>query len=121
MIEAPLSINVPVSVSSTIIEESSQFSNSRTQDTNIAFPVTVKRRALPNVPSSRAVGISGGPISSNTSIKKKRAAWSEEEDMQLRAAVERWGEGNWANMARRDDFPIKRSSSQLCKVFSFTL
>lgn len=116
VIQAPLTINVPVLDSTTIAKESSQSSNLRTQETEIIFPVTVKRKPLP--PNIRAVETGGGLVSSDTSIKKKRSAWSEEEDMQLRAAVQKWGEGNWAHMAKRDDFPIKRSTSQLCKRWS---
>ncbi|TKY56336.1 Telomeric repeat-binding factor 1 [Spatholobus suberectus] len=117
VIQAPLTINVPACDSSTIAnKESSQPSNLSTQETSIIFPVTVKRQTLPNV-SSRAMEANSS-VSGNTSIKKKRAAWSEEEDMQLRAAVQRWGEGNWANMVKREDFPIKRSTSQLSKRWS---
>ncbi|KAJ1424762.1 SANT/Myb domain [Sesbania bispinosa] len=51
-------------------------------------------------------------------IRCKGQAWSEEEDMQLRAAVQRWGEGNWATMAKGDNFPIKRSPTQLAQRWS---
>lgn len=109
MIQAPLTINAPKC-------DSSNNESSRTQDTDIIFPVTVKRKTLPNASSTRVVEASGS-VSGNTSIKKKREPWSEQEDMQLRDAVQRWGEGNWASMIRRDDFPINRSTSQLSKVF----
>ncbi|KAK7385394.1 hypothetical protein VNO78_31111 [Psophocarpus tetragonolobus] len=126
VIQAPLAINIPVCDSSTFVKESSHPFNLRTQETNIIFPVTVKRQPLPNVSSTRAmpdISLTRAVeatrrISGNTSIKKKREPWSEEEDMQLRAAVQRWGEGNWANIAKRDDFPIKRSTSQMSKRWS---
>ncbi|KAH1061461.1 hypothetical protein AAZX31_02G200500 [Glycine max] len=118
VIQAPLTINVPVFRSSRIANmESSQSSSSGMQETNIVFPVTVKRQALPNVPSTRAVETRGSG-SGYTSMKKKREPWSEEEDLQLRAAVRRWGEGNWATMAKSDDFPIQRSTTQLSKRWS---
>ncbi|KAL2317619.1 hypothetical protein Fmac_031495 [Flemingia macrophylla] len=118
VIQAPLIINVPILDSTAIAKESSQSSNLKTQEKEIIFPVTVKRQTLPNISSTRTAETGGGSISGDTSIKKKRAAWSEEEDMQLRAAVQKWGEGNWAHMAKRDDFPIKRSTSQLSKRWS---
>ncbi|ESW13267.1 hypothetical protein PHAVU_008G182100 [Phaseolus vulgaris] len=110
VIQAPLIINAPKC-------DSSNKESSRTQDTDIIFPVTVKRKTLPNASSTRVVEASGS-VSGNTSIKKKREPWSEQEDMQLRDAVQRWGEGNWASMIRRDDFPINRSTSQLSKRWS---
>ncbi|RDY10445.1 hypothetical protein CR513_05028, partial [Mucuna pruriens] len=116
VIQAPLTIDVPVCDSSTIAKESSQPSYLMTQEATIIFPVTVKRQALPNVSSTRAM-VTDEAVSDNASIKKKRVPWSEEEDMQLRAAVQRWGEGNWANMTKREDFPIKRSSSQISKEY----
>uniref|UniRef100_A0A0R0K6A6 Uncharacterized protein n=1 Tax=Glycine max TaxID=3847 RepID=A0A0R0K6A6_SOYBN len=87
------------------------------QGTSIIFPVTVQRQTLPTISSTDGIetkGIVGG----NMASKRKRKAWSEEEDMQLRAAVQRWGEGNWATMAKGDDFPIKRSATQLAQRWS---
>ena len=113
-IEAPLTINVPVCHSSRTRIENSQPSNLM-QGTSIIFPVTVQRQTLPTISSTDGIetkGIVGG----NMASKRKRKAWSEEEDMQLRAAVQRWGEGNWATMAKGDDFPIKRSATQLAQV-----
>jgi len=112
VIQAPLTINAPTCDSSTIANKES----SSTQDTDIIFPVTVKRQTLSKSSSTRAVEASGS-VSGNTSIKKKREPWSEQEDMQLRDAVQRWGGGNWASMIKKDDFPIKRTTSQLSKVF----
>nr|KYP69305.1 hypothetical protein KK1_008494 [Cajanus cajan] len=106
-IEAPLNINVPVCHSSRTPIESSQPSNLM-QGTSIIFPVTVLRQTLPPSASSTDGAETKGFISGNMASKRKRKAWSEEEDMQLRAAVQRWGEGNWATMAKGDNFPIKR-------------
>ncbi|KAK7321279.1 hypothetical protein VNO77_31764 [Canavalia gladiata] len=113
VIQAPLTINVPVRHSTRIPNESSQPSDSMMQ-ASIIFPVTVKRQALPNTSSAGAMKTNRS-VSDNKSTKKKRAPWSEEEDKQLREAVQMWGEGNWAEKAKRDDFPIKRSTSQLSK------
>ncbi|KAL5145268.1 hypothetical protein HKD37_06G015353 [Glycine soja] len=115
-IEAPLTINVPVCHSSRTRIENSQPSNLM-QGTSFIFPVTVQRQTLPTISSTDGIetkGIVGG----NMASKRKRKAWSEEEDMQLRAAVQRWGEGNWATMAKGDDFPIKRSATQLAQRWS---
>lgn len=115
-IEAPLTINVPVCHSSATLIESSQPSNLM-QGTNIVFPVTVQRQTLPTHPVPPTDGIeSKGLVGGNLASKRKRKTWSEEEDIQLRAAVQRWGEGNWATMAKGDNFPIKRSPTQLAQV-----
>ncbi|CAJ1971670.1 unnamed protein product [Sphenostylis stenocarpa] len=106
MIQAPLPINIPT-CTLTGQESSEGSSTSSSQRSDIIFPVTVKRQTLPNV-----------LVGEGTSLKKKREPWSEQEDIQLRDAVQRWGEGNWANMIKRDDFPIKRSTSQLSKRWS---
>ncbi|XP_047166624.1 uncharacterized protein LOC124835701 [Vigna umbellata] len=117
-IEAPLTINVPVCHSSATLIESSQPSNLM-QGTNIVFPVTVQRQTLPTHPVPPTDGIeSKGLVGGNLASKRKRKTWSEEEDIQLRAAVQRWGEGNWATMAKGDNFPIKRSPTQLAQRWS---
>ncbi|XP_061348630.1 uncharacterized protein LOC133294003 [Gastrolobium bilobum] len=73
VIEAPLTINVPVCGSSKIPNGSSQPFN-LVEETNITFPVTVPRRMTrPNKSSTRAM---------------KTKGWSEEEDKQLLAAVQ---------------------------------
>ncbi|XP_058786280.1 uncharacterized protein LOC131660933 isoform X2 [Vicia villosa] len=110
-IEAPLTVNFPVCHSFITPGEISQPSNLM-ERTSITIPVTVQRQTLPTVSSSDALetkGTVGGTMAS----KRKRKAWSEEEDNQLRAAVQKWGEGNWANIAKGDSFSIKRSATQL--------
>ncbi|CAK8568175.1 unnamed protein product [Lathyrus sativus] len=110
-IEAPLIVNFPVCHSFRTQREMSQPSNLMEQ-TSITFPVTVQRQTLPTVSSSDALETKG-TVGGSMASKRKRKAWSEEEDNQLRAAVQKWGEGNWANMAKGDNFPIKRSATQL--------
>ncbi|OIV96603.1 hypothetical protein TanjilG_28460 [Lupinus angustifolius] len=108
-IEAPLTVKVPVSHSSRTHNESSEPSNLM-QGMNIIFPVTVQRTPLPTVSSTEGIetrGLGGGNMAS------KRKRWTEEEDNQLRAAVQRWGEGNWETMAKRDSFTVKRTPPQL--------
>lgn len=113
-IEAPMIVTYPVCPSSTTPEENTQPSNLM-HGAAFIFPVTVQRQTLPSLSSTEgleAKGTAGGKLSS----KRKRKAWSEEEDMQLRAAVQKCGEGNWATMSKGDDFPIKRSPTQLAQV-----
>ena len=113
-IEAPLTINVPVCHSPRTPNESSQSSNLM-QETNVIFPVTVQRQTLPTVSSTDGIETKGLGVG-NMASKRKRIAWSEEEDKQLRDAVYRFGEGNWATMAKGDNFPINRSATQLAQV-----
>ncbi|KAK7351224.1 hypothetical protein VNO77_10518 [Canavalia gladiata] len=115
-IEAPLTINVPVWHSSRTYTESSLPSNLM-HGTSIIFPVTVQRQTLPTVSSTDGIETKG-LVGGNMGSKRKRKAWSEEEDIQLRAAVQRYGEGNWATMAKGDNFPIKRSPTQLAQRWS---
>ncbi|KAL9685733.1 hypothetical protein QQ045_023184 [Rhodiola kirilowii] len=49
---------------------------------------------------------------SNLPFRKKRNPWTEEEDKELIAAVNKCGEGNWANILR-GDFNGERTASQL--------
>ncbi|WJX34938.1 hypothetical protein P8452_22995 [Trifolium repens] len=115
-IEAPLTVNFPVCRSSRTPKEILLPSNLMEQ-TSIMFPVFVNRQTLPTVSSTDALetkGTVGGTMAS----KRKRKGWSEEEDNELRAAVQRWGEGNWATMAKGDHFSIKRTATQLSQRWS---
>lgn len=53
-----------------------------------------------------------GSLNSVFPAKKKRKLWSKEEDMELIAAVKKFGEGNWANILK-GDFKHDRTASQL--------
>ena len=116
-IEAPLAITIPVFHSSTSPNEVSQTSYSM-QGSSIIFPVTVQRQTLPTIPSTEGIEANRS-AGGNVANKRKRnpKPWSEEEDMQLRAAVQKFGEGNWATMLKSDGFPNKRSAVQLAQVF----
>lgn len=113
-----MTVNFPVYRSSRTSKEISQPSN-LTEQTSITFPVTVQRQKLRTVSATDALEtkrIVGG--TSTTASKRKRKEWSEEEDNQLRAAVQRCGEGNWVAMAKGDRFPIKRSATELSQRWS---
>ncbi|XP_020111713.1 uncharacterized protein LOC109726508 isoform X2 [Ananas comosus] len=53
-----------------------------------------------------------GPAASSGPPKKKRKLWTKEEDMELIAAVQKCGEGNWASILK-GDFKHDRTPSQL--------
>lgn len=119
-IEAPLTINVPTHASFSTTYSQPYY----IQEKNINFPVIVERQPrsnIINVPSTTKDLQENELVNHNTPIQKKRKIWSEEEDMQLQAAVQKWGEGNWAQIAGRDDFPVDRNAAQLSKVIFFLL
>ncbi|KAG0470980.1 hypothetical protein HPP92_015526 [Vanilla planifolia] len=65
-----------------------------------------------------AEGLDGtGPLNSSYTAKKKRKLWTKEEDMELIAAVDKFGEGNWANILK-GDFKHDRTASQLSQRWS---
>lgn len=109
-----MTVNFPVFRSSKTSKEISQPSNLMEQK-SLMFAVTVPRQTLPTVSSTDALETKG-TVGGTTASKRKRNAWSEEEDNQLREAVQRWGEGNWATMAKGDIFTIKRTATQLSQV-----
>ncbi|CAI8585807.1 unnamed protein product [Vicia faba] len=88
-IEAPLPIKVA--------------SSNLTQETSINFPVLVDRQTRVNNDTNAS------------SSNKRKGAWSKGEDIELQAAVQKWGEGNWTEMAARDDFTLNRTAAQLSK------
>ncbi|XP_020573705.1 uncharacterized protein LOC110020075 [Phalaenopsis equestris] len=61
-----------------------------------------------------STGLSNEGLDGNGSFpeKKKRKLWTKEEDSELIAAVEKFGEGNWANILK-GDFKHDRTASQL--------
>ena len=108
-VEAPLTINIPSGQSSRALEQPS----SAMQGTNITVPVSLQR--LP-VPSATVADIdTSGSAVGNSQMKRKRKKWSEAEDLELIAAVQKCGEGNWANILR-GDFKGDRTASQLSQV-----
>ncbi|GAU23663.1 hypothetical protein TSUD_304380 [Trifolium subterraneum] len=115
-IEAPLAVNFPVCCSSRTPKEISLSSNLMEQ-TSIMFPVFVNRQTLPTVSSTDALETKG-TVGGTMANKRKRKGWSEEEDNELRAAVQRWGEGNWATLAKGDHFSFKRTATQLSQRWS---
>lgn len=77
-------------------------SSNLAEDTDTSFSVIMDKQTRIN--------------NSNALSNVRKGGWSKEEDMELHAAVEKWGEGNWTEMAARDDFPLNRTAAQLSKV-----
>lgn len=112
-VEAPLTINIPTGQTCRNPFENSYQSNSM-QGTNITVPVFVQKQPLPNVTSIEGLDTNGA---SNATLppRRKRKPWSEAEDLELIAAVQKCGEGNWANILK-GDFKGDRTASQLSQV-----
>ncbi|MFS7949199.1 putative transcription factor MYB-HB-like family [Helianthus anomalus] len=116
-VEAPLVINIPTSKSTGNLSESQQGGNS-IRGTNIAVPVCVQKQPLPSAAAVVATSTeevdktNGGSGGGNLPPRRKRKPWSAAEDMELFAAVQKCGEGNWANIIK-GDFKGDRTASQL--------
>lgn len=95
-VEAPMTINIPNGQAPSVDPENSQ--TVCTKGKNITVPVSVT--------STEVEGTANGVL------RKKRKPWTEEEDMELIAAVQKCGERNWANILK-GDFKGDRTASQL--------
>ncbi|CAL5417921.1 unnamed protein product [Camellia sinensis] len=104
-VEAPLTINIPNAQSSR-----GPLENSLLQGTNITIPVSVQKQPLPMVMSE--VLDANGSASGNLLPRRKRKPWSAAENLELIAAVQKCGEGNWANILK-GDFKHDRTALQL--------
>lgn len=84
---------------------------------NIRVPVSVLKLSLPAVTSCPASEVydANGSGSGTFPPRRKRKPWSEAEDMELIAAVQKLGEGNWASIVR-GEFKGDRTASQLSQV-----
>jgi hypothetical protein len=106
-IEGPLTINIPICESSGEPVKNSQ-PNSSTQGKNIIIPVYVRKQLGPGGETTEANGSASG----HAAHKRKRKLWNQEEDDKLKAAVEKFGEGNWAAILK-EYFNCDRKASQL--------
>ncbi|KAM6550754.1 hypothetical protein CsatB_000562 [Cannabis sativa] len=104
-VEAPLTINVPNGQSSKALEQPS----CSIQGTNVTVPVSVQKQP---VPSATIAETDLNGLANANLQRRKRKPWSEAEDLELIAAVQKCGEGNWANILR-GDFKGDRTASQL--------
>lgn len=78
-------------------------------------PVTLLKQPTPAPAVAEGSDVNGS-AGGNMLPRRKRKPWSKEEDLQLIAAVQKFGEGNWANILR-GDFKGDRTASQLSQVF----
>ncbi|KAG8390077.1 hypothetical protein BUALT_Bualt01G0045900 [Buddleja alternifolia] len=106
-IEAPLTINIPSCKNSIASSDSSVLANA-VHGTNICIPVYVQKQPLSSGTSGEKRPNSG-TSGVNYPPRRKRRGWSTEEDMKLTAAVQKYGERNWANIAR-GDFEDRKAS-----------
>ncbi|PIA56189.1 hypothetical protein AQUCO_00700503v1 [Aquilegia coerulea] len=67
-----------------------------------------QKGSLPTVPTTK--GLKRGGSTAGLPSRKRR--WQPDEDKELIAAVQRYGEGNWANILK-GDFKADRTASQL--------
>ncbi|KAL0312232.1 UNVERIFIED_CONTAM: hypothetical protein Sradi_5622500 [Sesamum radiatum] len=108
-IEAPLTINIPNSKALTNPSESSLLANAMAQISVYLFLYKNNHCLLEYV-------VKRGPTMAHQDLisllVEKKKGWSTEEDMKLTAAVEKYGERNWANIAR-GDFKNDRKASEL--------
>uniref|UniRef100_A0A5B6ZG55 Uncharacterized protein n=1 Tax=Davidia involucrata TaxID=16924 RepID=A0A5B6ZG55_DAVIN len=107
-VEAPLTINIPNGQSSRVPLENPQLAM---QGTNIIVPVSVQKQPLFTLSSAEGFDVNGS-AGGNLPARRKRKPWSAAEDMELIAAVQKCGEGNWANILK-GDFKGDRTASQL--------
>ncbi|KAD1709717.1 hypothetical protein R6Q59_035501 [Mikania micrantha] len=113
-IEAPLTINIPNGKSTGNSSENQQ-GGSNLIGTNITVPVCVQKQPVPTaVVASSTEELDKNGCGSGGSLppRRKRKPWSAAEDMELFAAVQKCGEGNWANILK-GDFKGDRTASQL--------
>ncbi|XP_059279617.1 uncharacterized protein LOC132033614 [Lycium ferocissimum] len=110
-VEAPLTINIPNGQTSGTAAENSLHGISA-YGTKITVPVLVEKQPLPSVMASESSLDTSGPASGNFPPRRRRKPWSAAEDMELIAAVQKCGEGNWANILKAD-FKGDRTASQL--------
>ncbi|XP_010277512.1 PREDICTED: chitinase-like protein PB1E7.04c [Nelumbo nucifera] len=108
-VEAPLTINIPNGQAFRTPSEKQLASSS--QGTNITIPVSVQKQPLPTTTSVEGLD-GGGSTSGGLPARRKRKLWTAEEDMELIAAVQKFGEGNWSNILK-GDYKGDRTASQL--------
>ncbi|KAL0341320.1 UNVERIFIED_CONTAM: hypothetical protein Sradi_4648800 [Sesamum radiatum] len=113
-IEAPLTINVPRFKALTAASDGTLANAIR--GTNISIPVSVQKQPLSSG-SSGEKRPNNGTSGVNLPPRRKRRGWSTEDDVKLTAAVQKYGERNWADIAR-GDFDNDRKASELSQGLS---
>ncbi|WOL02333.1 hypothetical protein Cni_G11052 [Canna indica] len=107
-VEAPATLNVLNDQTIRAPSEKQQLSRA-----NRGINITVPSLHKHPLTTGTAEGLDGnGSAGTVFPTKKKRKLWTKEEDMELIAAVQKYGEGNWANILK-GDFKHDRTASQL--------
>lgn len=112
-VEAPLTISIPKGQMSKAPENS--LSTNCTLGTNITVPISVQKQPMPT--NNNAEGLDSNGAANANLPRRKRKPWSSTEDLELIAAVQKCGEGNWANILK-GDFKGDRTASQLSQRWS---
>lgn len=115
VVEAPLTIGISSNSRPFRASLENPQSACLMQGMYVTFPISVQRQPLPT-PSATEVFDVNGAAGGNAASRKRRKPWSKTEDLELMAAVEKYGEGNWANILKAD-FKGDRTASQLSQVF----
>ncbi|CAN6460105.1 unnamed protein product [Victoria cruziana] len=110
-LEAPLTINIPNTSQALGNQSGSKHSTRPIQGMNITVPVSVQKQPLPAASCGELLE-GNGPTATGQAARRKRKLWTEDEDKELIAAVQKCGEGNWANILK-GDFKHDRTASQL--------
>ncbi|XP_073134884.1 uncharacterized protein [Henckelia pumila] len=108
-IDAPLTINIPNSKAHPASSDSSPITCAM-QGTNVSIPVTVQKQPLSSGTCSEKRP--NGSTQISFPPRKRRRGWSSEDDAKLTSAVQKFGERNWASIAR-GDFKNDRKASEL--------
>ncbi|KAF9603126.1 hypothetical protein IFM89_033962 [Coptis chinensis] len=109
IVEAPLTINIPNGQACGAVSDNPEPAS--TQGKNITIPVSVQRQSVPTSTSIESLE-GNGSAAGCLPARRKRKPWTEEEDLELIAAVQKCGERNWANILK-GDFKGDRTASQL--------
>ncbi|XP_030935338.1 AF4/FMR2 family member 4-like isoform X2 [Quercus lobata] len=112
IVEAPLTVNIPSGSSSRASPSENSEATCSMQGMNITVPVSVQKQPLPSAAAPHELLDANGSANGSMPLRRKRKPWSEDEDLELIAAVQKCGEGNWANILR-GDFKGDRTATQL--------
>ncbi|CAA7405555.1 unnamed protein product [Spirodela intermedia] len=111
--EAPLSTNTSNGQASYTLSDNKLTRYNRGGNTMMLSA----HRQLQTAAQSTEMVDGNGTVGATGPAKKKRKLWTKEEDLELIAAVDKCGEGNWANILK-GDFKHDRTASQLSQRWS---
>ncbi|XP_073013861.1 uncharacterized protein [Typha latifolia] len=109
-LDAPLTLHTPNDQVPRAPSDKQQLARNA-RGNNTAAIVSYQKQSLPSGTSVEALD-GNALVGSSAPPKKKRKLWTEEEDLELIAAVQKCGEGNWSSILK-GDFKHDRTASQL--------